>query len=79
MIEDDIELSSICDVSGSVRFSTNEKRLADCEDDISEGIDSELELADQMPTENELGGGEREEVKLVQDERFNDLDDTVPD
>ena len=32
-----------------------------------------------MPTENELGGGEREEVKLVQDERFNDLDDTVPD
>ena len=32
-----------------------------------------------MPTENELGGGEREEVKVVHDEQFNDLDDTVPD
>jgi len=53
--DDDFELSSICDVSGSVRFSTNEKRLADYENDFSEGDDSELELADEMPTENELG------------------------
>lgn len=53
-VADDIELSSICDVSDYARFSTNEKKLVDCEEDISEGVDPELELADQMPTENEL-------------------------
>ena len=45
-VADDIELSSICDVSDYARFSTNEKKLVDCEEDISEGIDPELELAD---------------------------------
>ena len=65
-------MSSIGDVSGSVRFSTNDERLADGNSDFSEGVDNELNLADSMPTEDELGD-EREESKT------QDLADTIPD
>jgi len=57
------DLSSIGDVSGSVRFSTNEKKLADDADNqhaFSESEMDEIELADQLPTEDELAEeGER--------------------
>ena len=48
--ESAVPLSSIGDVSGSVRFSTNEKRLAD--EPLTDS--DEIELADELPTEHEL-------------------------
>lgn len=71
---DDIELSSIGDVSGSVRFSTNEKKLVDIEDDFSEGIDSELELADQMPTENEFVDDDDDEYQNLDKQAVGELE-----
>ena len=47
--EDQEQLSSIGDVSGSVQFSTNEKKLAD--EPLTDS--DEIELA-EFPTENEL-------------------------
>ena len=50
-------MSSIGDVSGSVRFSTNNKNLAENPDDksaFSQSVDDEIRIADQLPTEDEL-------------------------
>jgi hypothetical protein len=58
-------LSSIGDVSGSVRFSTNDKNLAENPDDkssFSENEEDEIGIADQLPTEDELA----EETKAPQ-------------
>ena len=69
----EFELSSIGDVSGSVRFSTNEKILADCgESDFSEGVDTEMGLTDQMPTENELGDNNNDDDEDDDDEQCDD-------
>lgn len=64
-IGSDDDLSSIGDVSGSVRFSTNDKNLAENPDDkssFSENEEDEIGIADQLPTEDELA----EETKAPQ-------------